>query len=419
MSNKTNSGKNLFHRSGFVQSVVLVNGLIVTFTAFLIFNYFITEMTASQHRRVSSQAGELLVSGISNLEDTMRLITSIMVLSDSNDREGLVTQLKANVPNLGNFDQLLWLYEVSAGDWQYKVISDNRLRPGYRLVPDKEIIGRIINEKSFQDTGLHLISDLKGMSYVEENSNPKIMARSFAFVKTIKSGDYSKGVLIGVSRAQMIFNKWILSENNIVSRLTIRDSKSKNPLYYMDRKVDKKQGQVYSYSLSALDSEWVVVMELFKEQNTKLLGNIPYVVLLFGLILTAVGTLFLDGQTNPAATGYYARVAAGDVVYEPSTGTIAQVESVDSNTQLTLSAPGLGGGAAFDIYRGNGGLSNNKQGQEGFSLLVGTAGDLTVIPAASENPVVLKNVANNSYVPLQVIRVFDSGTTASDILALQ
>ena len=54
-----------------------------------------------------------------------------------------------------------------------------------------------------------------------------------------------------------------------------------------------------------------------------------------------------------------------------------------------------------------------------FSLFVGTAGDLTVIPAASEDPVVLKNVANNSYVPLQVIRVFASGTSASDILALR
>jgi len=140
-----------------------------------------------------------------------------------------------------------------------------------------------------------------------------------------------------------------------------------------------------------------------------------------GTNLTApAGTLFQDGQTNPAATGYSNRVAPGDVVYEPSTGTLAQVERVVSNTQLSLSAPGLtGGGAAFDIYRGNGGLVNNKQGQEGFSLFVGTAGDLKVIPVGSENPVVLKNVSNNSYVPLQVIRVFDSGTSAADILALR
>jgi len=137
--------------------------------------------------------------------------------------------------------------------------------------------------------------------------------------------------------------------------------------------------------------------------------------------LTApAGTLFLDGQTNPAGTGYFNKVSIGDVVYEPSTGVVAQVESVDSNTQLTLSAPGLtGGGAAFDIYRGNGGVNNLKAGNEGFSLFVGTAGDLTVIPASSEDPVVLKNVGNNSYVPLQIIRVLNSGTSASDILALR
>jgi hypothetical protein len=128
---------------------------------------------------------------------------------------------------------------------------------------------------------------------------------------------------------------------------------------------------------------------------------------------------FISGDLNPAGTGYSNRVAGGDVVYEPSTGTIAQVIDVKTEDELELSAPGIGGGAAFEIYRGNGGKVNNKQGQEGFSLFVGTAGDLTVIPAASENPVVLKNVANNSYVPLQVIRVFASGTSAADILALR
>ena len=128
---------------------------------------------------------------------------------------------------------------------------------------------------------------------------------------------------------------------------------------------------------------------------------------------------FITGEVNPGGTGYSNKVAGGDVVYEPSTGTIAQVIEVTGEDTLTLSAPGLGGAAAFDIYRGNGGKVNNKQGQEGFSLFVGTAGDLRVIPVGSQEPVDLKNVGNNSYVPLQVIRVFDSGTSAADILALR
>ena len=137
-----------------------------------------------------------------------------------------------------------------------------------------------------------------------------------------------------------------------------------------------------------------------------------------GTTLTDAGATFLDGQTNTGGTGYFNRVAAGDVVYEPSTKTAANVVSVDSNTKLTLSAPGLTGGAAYNIYRGVGGLNNRKSGNEGFSLFVGTGGDIKVLPASSENPVILKNISNNSYVPLQVVRVFNTDTTASDILAL-
>ena len=137
-----------------------------------------------------------------------------------------------------------------------------------------------------------------------------------------------------------------------------------------------------------------------------------------GTTLDDATATFRDGQTNPAGTGYFNRVAPGDVVYEPSTKTAAQVTAVDSNIKLTLSAPGLTGGAAYDIYRGNGGVLNRKSGNEGFSLFVGTGGDIKVIPASSEDPVILKNVGNNSYVPLQVIRVFNTDTTASDILAL-
>ena len=73
---------------------------------------------------------------------------------------------------------------------------------------------------------------------------------------------------------------------------------------------------------------------------------------------------------------------------------------------------------AYKIYKGNGGAL--KAGQDGYSLFVGTAGDVAVLPVGTgQDEVILKNVANNSYVPLQVQRVLDSGTTAADILALE
>ena len=141
-----------------------------------------------------------------------------------------------------------------------------------------------------------------------------------------------------------------------------------------------------------------------------------------GTTLTTAGAKFL-GTFNAGNTGYSNRVAVGDVVYEntaTATQKIVTVVSVDSDTQLTVSAPGLtGGGATYEIYRGNGGAETQlPAGNEGFSLFVGTGGNIAVIPASSTDTVVLKNVPNSSFIPLQVARVLSS-TTAADIVALR
>ena len=135
-----------------------------------------------------------------------------------------------------------------------------------------------------------------------------------------------------------------------------------------------------------------------------------------GTTLTTAGAKFL-GTFNAGNTGYSNRVAAGDVIYQGTT--IVTVVSVDSDTQLTVSAALTGGGATYEIYRGNGGAQTQlPAGNEGFSLFVGTATTLAVIPASSTDTVVLKNVPDSSFIPLQVARVL-SATTAADIVALR
>ena len=135
-----------------------------------------------------------------------------------------------------------------------------------------------------------------------------------------------------------------------------------------------------------------------------------------GTTLTTAGAKFL-GTFNAGNTGYSNRVAAGDVIYQGTT--IVTVVSVDSDTQLTVSAALTGGGATYEIYRGNGGAQTQlPAGNEGFSLFVGTAGNLAVIPASSTDTVILKNVPDSSFIPLQVARVLSS-TTAADIVALR
>lgn len=128
--------------------------------------------------------------------------------------------------------------------------------------------------------------------------------------------------------------------------------------------------------------------------------------------LTDAGNNFLSSVTNP--NGY--NIVGGDVVVSAA-GVICEIESVDSATQITLKAPGIAAGT-YDIYKGN----YQVQGQsDGFTLFVGTGGPASTlkIKTVSGEDVTMLNIPDSSFIPVQVQRVFTTGTTCSDIIGLQ
>ena len=129
-----------------------------------------------------------------------------------------------------------------------------------------------------------------------------------------------------------------------------------------------------------------------------------------GATLTDAGQDFTTGATNPQ--GY--NITGGDIVINAA-GAIGEILSVDSATQLTLVGAGVAAGT-YDIYKGN---YQYKDGvSPGYSLYVGTGGTLVVL-TITDQEVTLLNVGNATWVPLQVQRVMATGTTATDIIALQ
>ena len=134
-----------------------------------------------------------------------------------------------------------------------------------------------------------------------------------------------------------------------------------------------------------------------------------------GTTITDLNADFL-GVNNPGNTGYSNRVAIGDVVYviDGAAITIVTVTAVTNNTTMVVSAS-VTGAKPYQIYRSNAGVSD----REGFSLFVGGAGNIAVVPASSDQVVVLENVPDSSFIPLQVKRVNSSDTTATKIIALR
>lgn len=134
-----------------------------------------------------------------------------------------------------------------------------------------------------------------------------------------------------------------------------------------------------------------------------------------GSTITDASANFLGVTSN---AGISNKVAIGDVVYviDGAAITIVRVTSVTDSNNLVVSAAVPNGTKPYQIYRSNGDFKNVS---EGFSLFVGGAGNISVVPACSDQVVKLENIPDSSFIPLQVKRVNSSDTTATKIIALR
>jgi len=105
-------------------------------------------------------------------------------------------------------------------------------------------------------------------------------------------------------------------------------------------------------------------------------------------------------------------VQPGDLAFKPGTTSLAsRVLSVNSETQITLTTSVISAGSAFTIL---------SQSEEPAVLYVGTAaaGATLKVRSAGGDDATFVNIQQGSFIPVQVKRVYDTGTTASNIVAL-
>lgn len=118
---------------------------------------------------------------------------------------------------------------------------------------------------------------------------------------------------------------------------------------------------------------------------------------------------------NSAATFLTIPVYPGDVVHNDTASTAATVVSVDSETQLTLNANIFSSGSqTYTIY------SMSAQagiGNPGCNLYVGGTGNVSVVTIGGET-ISFNGVPAGTTLPIQVIRLRSTGTTATLVNAL-
>lgn len=122
---------------------------------------------------------------------------------------------------------------------------------------------------------------------------------------------------------------------------------------------------------------------------------------------TTTGT---GADLEDSTASFLTTVKAGYIVVDNDTPSISTVVSVDSNTEITLSGGlPLSGSASYTIYA--------SPETNGCALYVGVAGDVKV-KMSSGKDVIFTAVPAGSFMPVNVTKVYETGTDATNIVAL-
>lgn len=150
-----------------------------------------------------------------------------------------------------------------------------------------------------------------------------------------------------------------------------------------------------------------VALEVFLCDNT----NIPFPnEVASGTTTSAQANELIDTGADFKVDG----VKEGDIVYNTTDKTCAQVIQV-SNQKLVLNANIMASGESYIIYVANP-ASGADDANNGCVLYIGSTGDLKVVTIAGQT-VTFKSVPVGFF-PVQVKKVFKTGSNAGDIIAL-
>lgn len=129
------------------------------------------------------------------------------------------------------------------------------------------------------------------------------------------------------------------------------------------------------------------------------------------VIKSGINTGIVANQLQDSAAIFQTNnVQVGDIVYNNTTLQAATVTQVLSQTNILLNANiFLSAGQSYTIY---------EQNQQNASVLyIGTGGNLRVATAGGQI-VNFVNVLGGTTLPVQILKVLSTGTTASNIVAM-
>ena len=283
---------------GVAQFMVFLNGMILSVVAYMILSLFMRDTMLDEYKRMVDETRSTITENVGGLQKDLQMLATILTLSGASTGEMARDDIKKALPDTKQFDHLIWIYKSQEGAWKYRDLLDHA-EDSDQKNSDTALVQYIMANRSRAEGGVSSLTDFSASDYIQENDDPVVKGRLFIMARNLHDGVADKGILAAVTRMKNIANMDWLLDSDMIHRLTINDAESGRRLFLMDRghndieRVGSRGDFAHGFEVDATGDIWRVEMQVGSDRNMLLLRQSPLLLLIFGLTLTIVGTLYV------------------------------------------------------------------------------------------------------------------------------
>lgn len=271
--------------SNMAQLMVFLNGLIMTVTAYATLSVFIQEIVKEDFLKTANEVQEYVSSSYQKMEEMVSTLNAYVEVLPDNKKDDLIQYMKEKFPGMNDFEEVFW---VQTHTGSLEVVS-------------------ILGNQNFDAVWIEAFAKYKvpakqknKLFVIEDKFLPKTKADIYKNVIAVTNNinNSQGGYIIGLLDTEKMIPMGWLQKRQSIYDLQMVSSKKDHPVfdYTISKGVQPENGANHFISISEIPfagEAFDLRLSLKMEKREAFLQKIPLLMLLFGMTLTLIGTLYV------------------------------------------------------------------------------------------------------------------------------
>ncbi len=301
--------------------LVSVNGLMLTAIIFFVVLTFTESIIEDDAGYAIKDVKQVINSSLNNAENTINSLTLALSIMDEPLDEDSASYIFNQTYGHQYFDHV-YIFEKKEDTWRIVSLAgkeDGKQAGNQEMegLEERELLDFVMqkHEETLTSEGSHtghiaenmMVLDYLPAGYMQRiSSQPVISAQPYGLAKSFKKHDGTTAIVAGFGSIIKIMDLTWLESHHLIHSIHVKDRSLQKELFRFERfdhhgEEGEKYRRVNSFFISIGNRTWEFDISINMSDQSLFLKSIPTFFLLFGIILTIVGTLYVYSNQKKSA----------------------------------------------------------------------------------------------------------------------